>query len=261
MRDAAGARFNPPRRQRGSAVARIDLARGRLARERAPVIVSMGMSPAGRLLPPRRLIRSSPSRRPDGSDGVLGKLVVADLLKKIGVPTDSADRRQCGDVQPDADFSARTAAWRRSSTRPIRVKDHVATGRQMTQEKVEAVATGVGGRGRHRPLPRGRARRLCRGPPAVQVSCETAAGSALHADSLPARGGPGRAPLQPTLRQGPRRRGRQRQLGVDRTLAEGGATPPPTPRSDPRHSRRPDHAAARAGKIADGRANSREPGR
>jgi protease IV len=81
-----------------------------------------------------------------GSIGVLaGKLVVADLLKKIGVSTDSVQLgANAAMFTPTADFSARAhsrlEAFLDETYKGF--KDHVATGRQMTQEKVEAVAKG-----------------------------------------------------------------------------------------------------------------------
>jgi protease-4 len=81
-----------------------------------------------------------------GSIGVLaGKLVVADLLKKIGVSTDSAQvGANAAMFSPTADFSARAhgrlEAFLDETYKGF--KDHVATGRQMTQEEVEAVAKG-----------------------------------------------------------------------------------------------------------------------
>jgi protease-4 len=81
-----------------------------------------------------------------GSIGVLaGKLVVADLLKKIGVSTDSVQiGANAAMFSPTADFSARAhsrlEAFLDETYKGF--KDHVATGRQMTQEKVEAVAKG-----------------------------------------------------------------------------------------------------------------------
>src|SRR3984893_17549679 len=81
-----------------------------------------------------------------GSIGVLaGKLVVADLLKKIGVSTDSAQiGANAAMFSPTADFSARAhsrlEAFLDETYKGF--KDHVATGRHMTQEEVEAVAKG-----------------------------------------------------------------------------------------------------------------------
>jgi len=81
-----------------------------------------------------------------GSIGVLaGKLVVADLLKKIGVSTDSAQiGANAAMFSVTADFSARAhsrlEAFLDETYKGF--KDHVATGRHMTQEEVEAVAKG-----------------------------------------------------------------------------------------------------------------------
>ena len=81
-----------------------------------------------------------------GSIGVLaGKLVVADLLKKIGVSTDSVQiGTNAAMFSPTADFSdfahSRLEAFLDETYKGF--KDHVATGRHMTQEEVEAVAKG-----------------------------------------------------------------------------------------------------------------------
>jgi protease-4 len=81
-----------------------------------------------------------------GSIGVLaGKMVVSDLLKKIGVSTDSAQiGANAAMFSPTEDFSergrARLEAFLDETYRGF--KDHVATGRHMTQEEVEAVAKG-----------------------------------------------------------------------------------------------------------------------
>jgi protease-4 len=81
-----------------------------------------------------------------GSIGVLaGKLVVADLLKKIGVSTDSAQiGANAAMFSLTDDFSARAhsrlEAFLDDTYKGF--KDHVATGRHMTQEEVEAVAKG-----------------------------------------------------------------------------------------------------------------------
>jgi protease IV len=81
-----------------------------------------------------------------GSIGVLaGKLVVADLLKKIGVSTDSAQiGANAAMFSSTADFSARAhsrlEAFLDETYRGF--KDRVATGRHMTAEEVEAVAKG-----------------------------------------------------------------------------------------------------------------------
>jgi len=81
-----------------------------------------------------------------GSIGVLaGKLVVADLLKKIGVSTDSAQiGANAAMFSVTDDFSARAHARLEAFLDDTYkgFKDHVATGRHMTQEEVEAVAKG-----------------------------------------------------------------------------------------------------------------------
>ena len=81
-----------------------------------------------------------------GSIGVLaGKMVVSDLLKKIGVSTDSAQvGANAAMFSPTEDFSergrARLEAFLDETYKGF--KDHVATGRHMTEEEVEAVAKG-----------------------------------------------------------------------------------------------------------------------
>jgi protease-4 len=81
-----------------------------------------------------------------GSIGVLaGKLVVADLLKKIGVSTDSAQvGADAAMFSPTENFSARAHSRLEAFLDEIYkgFKDHVATGRHMSQEEVEAVAKG-----------------------------------------------------------------------------------------------------------------------
>jgi protease IV len=81
-----------------------------------------------------------------GSIGVLaGKLVISDLLKKLGVSTDSAQvGGNAAMFSPTVEFSARAhsrlEAFLDETYRGF--KDHVATGRHMTPEDVEAVAKG-----------------------------------------------------------------------------------------------------------------------
>src|SRR6516162_799215 len=81
-----------------------------------------------------------------GSIGVLaGKLVVTDLLKKIGMSTDSSQvGANAAMFSSTSDFSARAhnrlEAFLDETYKGF--KDHVATGRHMTQEEVEAVAKG-----------------------------------------------------------------------------------------------------------------------
>jgi protease IV len=81
-----------------------------------------------------------------GSIGVLaGKLVVADLLKKIGVSTDSVQiGANASMFSPTENFSARAHSRLEAFLDEIYkgFKDHVATGRHMSQEEVEAVAKG-----------------------------------------------------------------------------------------------------------------------
>ena len=119
------------------------------ARERGkPVIVSMG-NVAGSggyyVAAAAEKIVAEPATL-TGSIGVLaGKLVVADLLKKIGVSTDSAQiGANAAMFSPTAEFSARAHARLEAFLDEIYkgFKDHVATGRHMTQEEVEAAAKG-----------------------------------------------------------------------------------------------------------------------
>ena len=119
------------------------------ARERGkPVIVSMGDTAGSGgyyIAAPADKIVAEPATL-TGSIGVLaGKLVVADLLKKIGVSTDSVQiGANAAMFSPTADFSARAhsrlEAFLDETYKGF--KDHVATGRHMTAEEVEAVAKG-----------------------------------------------------------------------------------------------------------------------
>jgi len=119
------------------------------ARERGkPVIVSMGdVAGSGGyyVAAAADKIVAEPATL-TGSIGVLaGKLVVADLLKKVGVSTDSVQiGANAAMFSPTADFSARAhsrlEAFLDDTYRGF--KDHVATGRHMTQEEVERVAKG-----------------------------------------------------------------------------------------------------------------------
>jgi protease IV len=119
------------------------------ARERGkPVIVSMGdVAGSGGyyIAAPADKIVAEPATL-TGSIGVLsGKLVVAGLLKKIGISTDAA---QFG---ADAAISSATTPFSPLARSRIDAfldatyqgfKDHVATGRHMTPAAVEAVAKG-----------------------------------------------------------------------------------------------------------------------
>jgi protease IV len=119
------------------------------ARERGkPVIVSMGdVAGSGGyyVAAAADKIVAEPATL-TGSIGVLaGKLVVADLLKKIGVSTDSAQiGANAAMFSPTSDFSTRAhnrlEAFLDETYKGF--KDHVASGRRMTQEEVEAVAKG-----------------------------------------------------------------------------------------------------------------------
>jgi protease-4 len=81
-----------------------------------------------------------------GSIGVLaGKLVVSDLLQKLGLSTDSAQiGANAAMYSSTSDFSprahSRLEAFLDDTYRGF--KDHVSSGRHMTQEAVEAVAKG-----------------------------------------------------------------------------------------------------------------------
>src|ERR1700732_2909489 len=81
-----------------------------------------------------------------GSIGVLaGKIVVADLFQKLGMSTDSAQiGANAAMFSSTSEFSARAhsrlEAFLDETYKGF--KDHVATGRHMTQEEVEAVAKG-----------------------------------------------------------------------------------------------------------------------
>jgi protease IV len=119
------------------------------ARERGkPVIVSMG-NVAGSggyyVAAPADKIVAEPATL-TGSIGVLaGKLVVTDLLKKIGVTTDAAQfGANAAMFSAASGFSplarARLQAFLDATYQGF--KDHVATGRHMTPEAVEAVAQG-----------------------------------------------------------------------------------------------------------------------
>jgi protease-4 len=134
----------------GSAVASETIWREVLfARERGkPVIVSMG-NVAGSggyyVAAAADKIVAEPATL-TGSIGVLaGKLVVADLLKKIGISTDSAQiGANAAMFSPTDDFSARAHARLQAFLDETYkgFKDHVATGRHMMPEAVEAVAKG-----------------------------------------------------------------------------------------------------------------------
>jgi len=119
------------------------------ARERGkPVIVSMGdVAGSGGyyVAAAADKIVAEPATL-TGSIGVLaGKIVVADLFKKLGVSTDSAQIGANAAMFSNAsDFSerahSRLEAFLDDTYKGF--KDHVASGRQMTQEAVEEVAKG-----------------------------------------------------------------------------------------------------------------------
>ena len=119
------------------------------ARERGkPVVVSMGdVAGSGGyyVAAPADKIVAEPATL-TGSIGVLaGKLVVAELLKKIGVSTDAAQfGANAAMFSATSDFSplarARLQAFLDATYQGF--KDHVAAGRHMTPDAVEAVAQG-----------------------------------------------------------------------------------------------------------------------
>jgi protease-4 len=119
------------------------------ARERGkPVIVSMGdVAGSGGyyVAAPADKIVAEPATL-TGSIGVLaGKMVVADLLKKIGVSTDAAQfGANAAMVSATSDFSplarSRLGAFLDATYQGF--KDRVAAGRHMTADAVEAVAKG-----------------------------------------------------------------------------------------------------------------------
>src|SRR5438445_4162440 len=119
------------------------------ARERGkPVIVSMGdVAGSGGyyVAAPADKIVAEPATL-TGSIGVLaGKVVVADLFKKLGISTDSAHiGTNAAMFSSTSNFSAqahsRLEAFLDEAYKGF--KDHVASGRQMTQEAVEEVAKG-----------------------------------------------------------------------------------------------------------------------
>ena len=119
------------------------------ARERGkPVIVSMGdVAGSGGyyVAAPADKIVAEPATM-TGSIGVLAdKLVVSNLLQKLGLSTDSAQiGANAAMYSSTSDFSARAhsrlEAFLDETYRGF--KDHVASGRQMTREDVEKVAKG-----------------------------------------------------------------------------------------------------------------------
>ena len=119
------------------------------ARERGkPVIVSMGdVAGSGGyyVAAPADKIVAEPATL-TGSIGVLaGKLVVSDLFQKLGLSTDSAQiGTNAAMFSSTSDFSARAhsrlEAFLDDTYKGF--KNHVASGRHMTEEAVEAVAKG-----------------------------------------------------------------------------------------------------------------------
>ena len=117
-------------------------------KEGKPVIVSMGdVAGSGGyyIAAPAAKIVAEPATL-TGSIGVLaGKLVVSGLLKKIGVTTDSAQfGANAGMASATSQFSpfaeARVQALLDATYKGF--KDHVAAGRHMSPDAVEAVAKG-----------------------------------------------------------------------------------------------------------------------
>ena len=120
----------------------------RAGERQKPVIVSMGEvagSGGYYIAAPAVKIVAEPATL-TGSIGVLaGKLVLAGLLKKVGVTTDSAQYgKNAGMFDAAADFSPE--AHQRLETTLDSIykgfKQHVAAGRHMSEEQVEAVAKG-----------------------------------------------------------------------------------------------------------------------
>ena len=119
------------------------------ARERGkPVVVSMGdVAGSGGyyVAAPADKIVAEPATL-TGSIGVLaGKLVVSDLFQKLGLSTDSAQiGTNAAMFSSTSDFSARAhsrlEAFLDDTYKGF--KNHVASGRHMTEEAVEAVAKG-----------------------------------------------------------------------------------------------------------------------
>jgi protease-4 len=119
------------------------------ARDRGkPVIVSMGdVAGSGGyyVAAPADKIVAEPATL-TGSIGVLaGKLVVSDLFRKLGISADSAQiGANAAMFSSTSEFSARAhsrlEAFLDATYKGF--KDHVASGRQMTQEEVEEVAKG-----------------------------------------------------------------------------------------------------------------------
>jgi len=118
------------------------------ARERKPVIVSMG-NVAGSggyyIAAPANKIVAEPATI-TGSIGVLaGKLVIAGLLQKLGVTSEGVQRGANAAMFSEFDDFSQPARERLDAFLDATYagfKQRVATGRQMSQEQVEAVAKG-----------------------------------------------------------------------------------------------------------------------
>jgi protease-4 len=190
-----------------------------------------------------------------GSIGVLaGKLVVADLLKKIGISTDSAQiGTNAAMYSVTTDFSAyahnRLEAFLDETYKGF--KDHVATGRHMTQDEVEAVAKGRVWSGEDAKA-HGLVDELGGYTVALRLAKEAAnlSPEAPFTLRVSPRRNLTRTPLQPPHRRRPRARRRRHQLNFDRTLFEGGAAATAAPRGGARQPRRADHAATRPDPVS-----------
>jgi protease IV len=119
------------------------------ARERGkPVIVSMGDTAGSGgyyIAAPADKIVAEPATITGSIGVVAGKLVVAELLRKLGITTDSVERgRNAAMFSALHDFSPaereRLTAFLDLTYRGF--KDHVAAGRHLSPEAVEAVAKG-----------------------------------------------------------------------------------------------------------------------
>ncbi len=219
------------------------------ARERGkPVIVSMGdVAGSGGyyVAAPADKIVAEPATL-TGSIGVLaGKLVAADLLKKLGVSTDSAQ------IGANAGMFSTTSGFTPQAQRRLDAflddtyrgfKDHVAAGRHMTPEEVEAVAKGRVWSGEEAKA-RGLVDALGGYAVALRLAREAvriAPDAPVELTVFPREEGPAELIYNRLL-------GRKREAGggggaIGRG-AGGGAAPAAAPRHAARRSRPPDHAA------------------
>ena len=199
------------------------------ARERGkPVIVSMGdVAGSGGyyVAAPADKIVAEPATL-TGSIGVLaGKLVVADLFKKLGMSTDSAQiGANAAMFSSTSEFSAhahsRLEAFLDETYKGF--KDHVATGRHMTPGGGRGGRQGPGlvGRGSQGARARRRARRLRRGTAPGQGSGEDAR---THRSSSPSSRARRMRSKSSTTGCSARKAKAKRAArhGLDRALAEG----------------------------------------